>query len=60
MEQKDNTLPAFGILTVILSTLIFFGADVTGAAGVIVSLVVGAVIALLIIGGWAIGQNLSK
>lgn len=60
MDESEGTRAAFVMLTIILAIIIYFGADVSGLAGVLVSTIIAAGIAIVLIGGWAIGKNLSK
>lgn len=57
---NDKTLPAFVVLTAGITAVLYFGANLSGIAGLLVAVLVAALIAIVAVGAWAIGKNLSK
>lgn len=60
MSEGNGTLNTFAVLTVLFTVVLVVGADLSGFAGWLLAAIVGAVGAVICIGAWAIGKNLSK
>lgn len=58
--ENNGTLTAFVVMTAIFTVILVIGADLSGFAGWLVAAIVAMVGAVICLGAWAIGKNLSK
>lgn len=60
MSEGTNTLTAFVVMAVVFTVILVYGADLHGFAGWLIAAIVGTIGAVIGLGAWAIGRNLSK